>query len=92
MHFQSRDTIYYLYAGGLHHFGGGKVVLFIEAGFQLNEYGYFLAVLGGGYQGVDNGGVFCHTVLCDHDFPRFRVMNGFIKEMDEVFEGMIRII
>ena len=92
MHFQTRDAVDYLDTGGLHHFGGGKVVFFIKAGFQFHKYGDFLAVLGGGYQGVDDGGVFSYAVLGYHDFTGFRVVHGFIQEVDEVLERVIRVI
>ena len=85
-------AVYYFNAGGLHHFGGGKVVFFIKAGFQFHKYGDFLAVLGGGYQGVDDGGVFRYAVLSYHDFTGFRVVHGFIQEVDEVLERVIRVI
>ncbi len=42
----------------LHHFGSGEVVLFVETGFEFDKYSDLLAVLGSGYQGVDNSGVF----------------------------------
>ncbi|CDA84521.1 unknown [Bacteroides sp. CAG:754] len=90
--FQAGDAVYYFDAGGLHHFGGGEVVLFVETGFQFYEYGDFLAVLGSGYQGVDDGGVFGYTVLRHHDFTGFRVVNSFVEEVDEVLEGVVRVI
>ncbi len=76
----------------MHHFGRGKVVLRRSRAFSFHEYGYFLAVLGGGYQGVDDGGVFSYTVLGYHDFTGFRVVHGFIQEVDEVLKGVIRVI
>ena len=48
--------------------------------------------LGGGYQGVDDGGVFRYAVLSYHDFTGFRVVHGFIQEVDEVLERVIRVI
>lgn len=48
--------------------------------------------MGGGYQGVDDGGVFSYAVLGYHDFTGFRVVHGFIQEVDEVLERVIRVI
>ena len=53
MYLQSGQAEQDIDTGGFHHLGGGKVVLLVETGFQLYENGYFLAVLCGGYQGVD---------------------------------------
>ena len=78
VYFQTGYAVYYFNAGGLHHFGRGKVVFFVETGFQFHKYSDFLAVLGGGYQGVDDGGVFGYAVLGYHDFTGFRVVHGFI--------------
>ena len=84
MHLQTGNAVYDFYTGGLHHFGRGQVVLFVETSFQLYKYCDFLAVLGSGYQGVDDGGVLRHTVLRHHDFTGFRIVHGFVKEVDEV--------
>ena len=92
MHLQTGNAVYDFYTGGLHHFGRGQVVLFVETSFQLYKYCDFLAVLGGGYQGVDDGGVLRHTVLRHHDFTGFRIVHGFVKEVDEVLEGVIGVI
>ena len=86
MHFQSGQAEQDVDAGGFHHLGGCQVVLFIETCFQFYEDGHFLAVLCGGYQGVDDGGVFGNAVLGHHDLADGRLVHCFVQEMDEVFE------
>ena len=92
MYFQPGYAVYYFNAGSLHHFGCGKIIFFVEAGFQFHEYSDFLTVLGSSYQGVDDSGVFGYAVLSHHDFTGFRVVHGFIQEVDEVLKRVIRVI
>lgn len=92
MHFQSGDTVYDFDAGSLHHFGGGEVVFFVKTGLQFYEYGDFLTVLGSGYQGVDDNGVFGYAVLRHHDFAGFRVVHGFVEEVDEMLERVVGVV
>ena len=92
VYFQAGDAINDFDAGSLHHFGSGEVVLFVETGFEFDKYSDLLAVLGSGYQGVDNSGVFGYPVLGDHYFTCFRVVHCFVEEVREVLEGVVRII
>ena len=92
MYLQSGQAEQDIDAGCFHHLGGCQVVLLIEAGFQLHENGYFLAILRSGYQGVDNGGVFRDTILGDHNLAYGRLVYGFVQEMDEVLERVVGIV
>ena len=92
MHLQSGQAEQDVDAGGFHHLGGCQVVLFIETGFQFYEDGHFLAVLCGGYQGVDDGGVFGNAVLGHHDLADGRLVHCFVQEMDEVFERVVGVM
>ena len=92
MYFQFGYTIYNIDTRCFHHFGGGKVVLFIEAGFQFHEDRDFLSILGGSYQGIDNGGVFRHPVLGYHDFAYGRFVHRLVQKVDEVLERVVRVM
>ena len=92
MDLQSGYAVDDIDAGGFHHLGGCQVVLFIETGFQFYEDGHFLAVLCGGYQGVDDGGVFGNAVLGHHDLADGRLVHCFVQEMDEVFERVVGVM
>ena len=92
VHLQSGYAEQNVDAGSLHHLCGRKVVFFIEAGFQLYEDGYLLAVLCCGYQSVDDCGVLGNAVLGYHDFVYRRFVHGFIQEMNEVLERVVRVM
>ena len=44
------------------------------------------------YQGVDNCGVFRNAVLGYHDFAHGGFVYGFVQEMDEVLERVVRVV
>ena len=92
MHFEPRQAVDDFYSGGFHHLRCSQVILFIKAGFEFYEYGYFLSVLRCCYQCIDDRRVFGYTILRYHDFFRLRIVYSFIQEVYKVFKRVVRII
>ena len=92
MHLQPLHAINDMDTGLLHHLGSSQVVLLIESGLQFHKYRHLLAILCSSYQGIDNRRVWSYPILRNHDFRYRRVVNGLVKEVDEMVERIIRIM
>ena len=90
--FESNEAVDDVNACLLHFPGPRDVVGFIEASFQFNEDRDLFFVVGGGNEGVEDGGITARSVKGHFDGEDLRVGGCLFQEGDDRLETFVGVM
>jgi hypothetical protein len=90
--FESHEAIDDVNSCLLHFSGPRDVVGFIEASFQFDKNRNLFFVVGGGNEGVEDGGITARSVKGHFDGEDLRVGGGLFQEGDDRLETFVGVV